>query len=166
MGVMGHYVGECAQPLHTTIHHNGWVGANPSGYTNWRGFHSWIDGGFVAKAGIKAADLLPGAKPVQPLTLEKSADGRDPLFVAVLNYLVEQNKLVEPLYALEKKGVFKAEVAATSVEGQDFIKARLHTGGTMLARLWATAWKQAGPDTYLRASLLKRQGITETPPAK
>ena len=50
MGVMGHYVGDCAQPLHTTVHHNGWVGANPNGYTTWQGFHSWIDGGFVAKA--------------------------------------------------------------------------------------------------------------------
>lgn len=166
MGVMGHYVGDCAQPLHTTVHHNGWVGANPNGYTNWRGFHSWIDGGFVAKAGIKAADVVALAKPVQPLALVKQADGRDPLFVVAMNYLIEQNKLVEPLYALEKKGVLKAEVAATSIEGRDFIKARLLTGGTMLAQIWATAWKEAGPDNYLRANLLKRQGITETPPAK
>ena len=29
MGVMGHLVGDASQPLHTTIHHHGWVGANP-----------------------------------------------------------------------------------------------------------------------------------------
>src|SRR5438105_9633081 len=32
MGVMGHYVGDASQPLHTTIHHHGWVGENPHGY--------------------------------------------------------------------------------------------------------------------------------------
>src|SRR5881394_1070355 len=28
MGVMGHYAGDAAQPLHTTRHFNGWIGAN------------------------------------------------------------------------------------------------------------------------------------------
>ncbi|SDS15455.1 hypothetical protein [Opitutus sp. GAS368] len=162
MGVMGHYVGDCAQPLHTTVHHNGWVGANPNGYTTWPGFHSWIDGGFVAKAGLKLADIAPGIVPAQPLALAKQADGRDPFFVATMNYLIEQNKLVEPLYALEKKGVFKAEVAATSTEAQDFIKARFLTGGQMLASIWITAWKNAEDDKYLRASLIKR-AIKNTP---
>jgi hypothetical protein len=55
MGVMGHYVGDGAQPLHTTKHHNGWVGANPNNYTKWPGLHSWIDGGFPAKAGVSYA---------------------------------------------------------------------------------------------------------------
>ena len=59
MGVMGHYVGDCAQPLHTTKHHNGWAGQNPQGYTTWPGLHSWVDGGFAAKAGIKFAALAP-----------------------------------------------------------------------------------------------------------
>lgn len=165
MGVMGHYVGDCAQPLHTTVHHNGWIGANPNGYTVWNGFHSWIDGGFVAKAGLRLEDMLPRVTPAAPLALTPQPDGRDPFFVEAMNYLIEQNKLVEPLYALEKKGVFKAEAAATSAEGQEFIKARLLTGGQMLARIWTTAWKNAGPDNYLRAALIKRQ-TAATPAAK
>lgn len=156
MGVMGHYVGDCAQPLHTTIHHNGWIGPNPNGYTVWSGFHAWIDGGFIAKAGIKLEDIIPRVTPAQPLALVAQPDGRDPFFVATMGYLIEQNKLVEPLYALEKQGVFKADVAATSTAGQEFIKARLLTGGEMLARIWTTAWKNAGPDDFLRASLIKR----------
>jgi len=157
MGVMGHFVGDCAQPLHTTIHHNGWIGANPNGYTVWNGFHSWIDGGFVAKAGIKVAEMMPRVVPAEAMALAPLADGRDAFFVATMDYLIAQNKLVEPLYALEQKGVFKADVAATSTEGQEFIKARLLTGGQMLARIWVTAWKNAAPDTFLRASLIKRQ---------
>jgi len=160
MGVMGHYVGDCAQPLHTTIHHNGWVGDNPAGYTKWPGLHSWIDGGFLATAGIKLEDITPKVVTAQPLVLGPAAEGRDPMFNTIMNYVVEQNKLVEPLYALEKKGVFKAEVAATSTEGQDFIRARLLAGGEMLASVWVTAWKYAPPDTYLKAQLLKRQAAT------
>lgn len=166
MGVMGHYVGDCAQPLHTTVHHNGWIGQNPNEYTKWSGFHSWIDGGFVAKAGIKAADIMPRVVPAKAIALMPQPDGRDPFFVAIMNYLIEQNKLVEPLYALEKKGVFKAEVAATSTEGREFIKARLLTGGQMLASIWATAWKNAEPDKYLRANLLERQAAAAPPATK
>jgi hypothetical protein len=157
MGVMGHFVGDCAQPLHTTVHHNGWVGDNPKDYTKWSGIHSWIDGGFSAKAGIKLADVMPRVLPAQPLALSVQPDKRDPFFVAAMDYVIAQNKLVEPLYALEKKGVLKADVAATSIEGQEFIKARYLTGGQMLASIWLTAWKNAGDDTYLRGQLIKRQ---------
>ena len=41
MGVMGHYVGDGSQPLHTTVHFNGWVGDNPKGYTTRTTFHAW-----------------------------------------------------------------------------------------------------------------------------
>jgi hypothetical protein len=165
MGIMGHYVGDCAQPLHTTHHHNGWVGENPKAYTRWPGIHSWIDGGFIARAGIRLDALLPGVTPAQPLALgtAKPAGGRDPFFSAVLGYVAAQHQFVEPLYALEKKGVFKADVAATSVEGQEFIKARLHAGGRMLGAIWLTAWKNTGPDTYLKAQLIKR-ATTRTAP--
>jgi len=32
----------------------------------------------------------------------------------------------------------------------------------MLGTLWFTAWREAGPDTFLRSNLLKRKGA-ETP---
>ncbi len=160
MGVMGHYLGDLAQPLHTTKHHNGWVGDNPKAYTRWPGFHSWIDGGFIARAGIKLADLAPRVSPAEPVPPDPDAAGRDPMFAAIMGLVIEQNRLVEPLYALEKTGALKADVAATSAAGQEFIKARLLSGGRMLASVWLTAWKNAGPDAYLRAQLLKRQTAT------
>jgi hypothetical protein len=166
MGVMGHYVGDCAQPLHTTIHHNGWVGPNPAGYTTWNKIHGWIDGGFIAKAGINSAGLIPRVGPAQPIALPAQPDGRDPMFVAVMNYLRAQQKLVEPLYILEKAGKFSHEKGeAIEPEGRDFIEARLLAGGEMLGAIWLTAWRQAYPDVYLRAQLLKRQAAA-APPAK
>ena len=167
MGVMGHYVGDCAQPLHTTVHHNGWVGPNPQGYTTSTSIHSWIDGGFYAKAGLKTEGIISRVVPAQVIGLPVQADSRDPMFVAVMNYLLAQQKLVEPLYILEKAGKFSREkTEAVTPEGREFIEARLLTGGEMLGSIWLTAWKQAGPDVYLRAQLLKRQAAVAAPAAK
>ena len=161
MGVMGHYVGDGAQPLHMTKHHHGWVGDNPHGYTTWQGFHAWIDGGFVGKVGIDAAGIFPRVKPAAPLSLALRPDGRDPVFAATLDYLVVQHVQLEPLYALEKAGKLKAEPGADHAEGRTFIAGQWLKGGEMLGAIWLTAWRSAPPDTYLRAQLLKRQAKAE-----
>jgi len=165
MGIMGHYVGDCAQPLHTTVHHNGWVGPNPNGYSKWPGLHSWIDGGLIGKAGITTAGIAPRVVPAQSLSLAARPDGRDPLFVAVMDYLVASNKLVEPLYAMEKAGKFShGRDEPVNPEGKAFIEDRLLAGGEMLGAIWVTAWKQAVPDTFLRSSLVRRQGGASAKP--
>jgi hypothetical protein len=174
MGVLGHYVGDCAQPLHTTEHYNGWTGPNPQGYTTWRGLHSWADGGFVAKAGIAFDGLKPRVRTSAPFVLGPRPDGRDPLFVAVMDWFLEQHTQVEVLYRLELAGKLsneqeKADRTRTfpgpvDPEGRAFFEARLLSGGEMLAKLWATAWASAPVDTYLRSQLARRQGLT--PPAE
>ncbi|MCF7688105.1 MAG: hypothetical protein K9M98_05415 [Cephaloticoccus sp.] len=163
MGVMGHYVGDGAQPLHTTVHHNGWVGNNPHGYTKWPGLHSWIDGGFIAKAGIDTAQLLPRVTPTQPLDLTMRPDGRNPVFVATVNYIAAQNDLVEPLYALEQAGKFKAENIGKTTEGREFITGQLLKGGEMLSAIWLTAWRNATEDSYLAGQLAKRSAADSQP---
>jgi hypothetical protein len=158
MGVMAHYVGDCAQPLHTTKHHNGWVGANPNGYTTWRGIHSWIDGQVVARTGVTTGKLAPRITPAQPISLAPQPDGRDPMFVAVLAYLIAQHAHVEPLYRLEKEGKLgQGENGVVADETRAFVEARLLEGSQMLGAIWLTAYRSAGPDTYLRTALVKRQ---------
>ncbi|MES2659053.1 MAG: hypothetical protein V4689_10580 [Verrucomicrobiota bacterium] len=164
MGVMGHYVGDCAQPLHLSVHHNGWVGENPKNYTRWSGFHAWIDGGFPSKSGIKAEDILPRVKPATPLPMTANPGGRDPMFSAVMDYINVQHAFVEPLYQLEKSGALKGDVAATSVEGKKFIEDRLLNGAQELGAIWLTAWKNARPDEYLRTQLEKRRDAANPPP--
>lgn len=170
MGVMGHYVGDGAQPLHTTKHHNGWVGDNPHGFTTWNKFHSWIDGGFPAQAGVKFTDLAPRARPARLLASAATATGagappptRDLIFSEVLAYLENQHTRVEPLYALEKTGALKADGTPGSTDGKAFIEEQLLRGGEMLASLWLTAWRTAPVDVYLRTRLVERQGAA---PAK
>jgi hypothetical protein len=159
MGVMGHFVGDGSQPLHMTIHHNGWVGANPQGYTTWNKIHAWIDGGFIFKAGINFDGLRARVTPAEAFALPSvpGAAGRDPVFGFVMDYLVAQFELVEPLYQLEKAGKLNHDDKPANPEGRAFIEQRLLTGGEMLGRLWYTAWRSAAPDPYLRAQLLKKQ---------
>lgn len=157
MGVMGHYVGDCAQPLHTTKHHNGWVGENPKGYTTWPGLHSWIDGGIIAKAGIKPAPLVPRIAPAQPVALAPREDGRDPMFVAVVDYLQAQHAHMEEIYQLEKDGKLGQGERAMTSEAREFVETRLVEGGQMLGAIWLTAYRSAVPDTFLRSALIKRQ---------
>lgn len=170
MGLLGHYVGDCAQPLHTTVHHNGWTGENPNGYTTSTRIHSWCDGGFIGKARIKAAELQARVTVAEPMPLPMRADGRDPVFVAAMEYIIAQHAKVEPLYQLEKNKLLgNGPELPVTPEARAFFEGQLLTGGQMLARLWVTAWKSAPLDTYLRDTLVRRQaaatGATTPPPA-
>lgn len=161
MGIMAHYIGDCAQPLHTTAHFNGWTGANPKGYTKWPGIHSWIDGGFIGKAKITAELLRPRTRTAQPLAVMTRADGRNPMFVVVMDYILAQFEQVEPLYRLEKDGLLGRGDQPITSEGRAFIEGQLLTGGEMLARVWLTAWLTAAPDPYLRTALTKKKIAAE-----
>lgn len=164
MGVLGHYVGDLAQPLHTTMHYNGWTGENPRGYTTWNGFHSWIDGGFFAEVGVDQAAVTAELAPAEPISIAPRGDGRDPVFVAVMNYVIAQHAKVEPLYELEKAGKLKSDGSSDPVEAREFLQGQLRAGGEMLAAIWVTAWRNAPPDLYLRGVLLKRQAATAVAP--
>jgi hypothetical protein len=165
MGLMGHYVGDLAQPLHTTKHFNGWVGENPKGYTTTRGLHSWVDGGIISKAAIKMAPLKPRLVPAQAISLAPRTDKRDPVFVAVFEFLRAQHRQVEPLYQLEKEGKLGQGDQPMTDEARAFVEARLLEGGHMLGALWLTAFRGAVIDTYLRSALIKRQtGAGAVPP--
>lgn len=166
MGILGHYVGDSAQPLHTTLHYNGWSGPNPAGYTTWNGFHSWIDGGLIAKAGIRTEDLLPRAAPVEAFPATIPADGRDPLFIAAMDYVLASHEYVVPLYEMEKSGLLGNGDKPVSPEGRALIEGRLLTAGATLARFWVTAWKSAPVDAYLRTMLARRQLAAQSAPAK
>lgn len=157
MGILAHYIGDCAQPLHTTDNYNGWYGPNPKGFTKWNGMHSWVDGGLIGKTRITLDELKPRVKPGKEMILGVRADGRDPLFVAAMNYILATHEYVEPLYQLEKDGLLGTPERPVDPKARQFIEDRLLAGGEMLATFWVTAWKSAPVDAYLRAQLAKRQ---------
>jgi len=160
MGVMGHYVGDCAQPLHATQHHHGWVGPNPNGYATNSGFHAWIDGGFYKKlGGPKSAPLV---SKLQPAKIVGDPLKPNDLFKQMMAYVGDTQKLVEPLYQLEKEHKLTPE-NEKAAEGRAFLDAQLVRGGQMLGNLWFSAWQQATEDKYLVRQLKER---AVNPPGK
>ena len=158
MGTMGHYVGDASQPLHTTICFNGWVGDNPHQYTTARTFHAWIDGGYAAKANVSAdlSEMKTKIHPSRLVTLGGQPLQPDQMFTAAVDFIVAQNKLVGPLYELEKEGQLSGE-GEVGLEGKQFIEGQLEKSGQLLGDIWYSAWQQAAEDRYLKAQLLRRK---------
>jgi hypothetical protein len=144
MGILSHFVGDAAQPLHLSDHHNGWVGPNPKGYTTRKNFHQFIDGGVIDLHQITPQSLMPrAAAPRKVSTTDYWSD------IAV--YLAEGHALVEPLYMLDKSGELKQE------KGRRFIEDRLVAGGAMLAGVWVAGYEGAVIDDFRVRQLLKRK---------
>src|SRR5580692_4854991 len=133
-GWLGHYVADGSQPLHTTIHYNGWVGPNPKGYTTEHGIHAKFESTYVAQ-NITAKDFAKFVHAPERLA--------NP-FADYVNYLRESNRQVENVYAIEKAGGFNGKGSA---EAFDFTTHRLATGSQMLLDLWYTAWLDSATST-------------------
>ena len=129
-GWLGHYVGDGSQPLHTTIHYNGWVGENPSGYTTEHKIHAQFETAYVA-TNITAKDFEGLVKTPQRL---------DHPFTDYVAYLRQSNTLVENVYALEKAGGFTGKGSPAAF---DFTTHRLAAASQMLLDLWYTAWLES-----------------------
>ena len=157
MGVMGHYVGDAGQPLHTTIHHHGWIGENPNQYSTNSRIHSWIDGGYFLKIGGANRQYLESRlRPAQLVAVNGHPAKPEEMFQAAMLYILDQNKFVEPLYRMEKDGKLSGE-GEEGLRGRAFLEGQLVKSGQLLGDIWYTAWQQAPPDTFLRNQLARRK---------
>ncbi len=148
MGVLSHFVGDMAQPLHSTKHYNGWVGDNPSGYIASKGFHSYIDGAIVDHHRIDADSLRAGM--AYAVTIDAKSPWND-----TVTYIGRTFERVEPLYILQKSGDLEKE------PGNVFIEACLRDGASMLSAFYSAAWEASEPtneqvSSYLRFNALER----------
>ncbi len=142
MGMLSHFVGDAAQPLHTTRHFNGWVGENPGGYTTARTFHAYIDTGVVLEHGIDYAML----RPMMTRTIE--INRRDP-WNDTLAHIQRSADQMERLYQLEKSGALRAAA------GRELICARVVDAATMLRELYWSAWVSAVPTPEQLAAFVR-----------
>ena len=154
MGVMGHYVGDAAQPLHTTLHYNGWVGENPHQYTTRKNIHGDVDGYFLHldAAGYKELEgrVHPARLPSEELGMTTGE-----IFSQIVTYISEQNKQVVPLYELDKAGKLIGG-GESGKEGKEFLDKQLVIGGQMLGDIWYAAWQSAPEDSFLSGQLSRR----------
>ena len=128
IGHLSHFVGDGSQPLHVTVHYNGWGDyPNPNGYTTTR-FHSPFEEEFVA-ANVSPAEVRAQMAPFRSCGCAVEQRTTD--------YLIATSKLVEPLYALEKAGGFKDR----DVRGKRFATERLAVGASELRDHIVEAWR-------------------------
>lgn len=133
IGMLSHFVGDAAQPLHTTQHFNGWTGPNPNGYTTSNRFHAYIDGGVLETHAITYETVRPLAD------FDLCVAEADP-WADVLTHIERSFAHMEQLYQMEKDG------SLDQAPGKALIEARLADGAEMLAAMIHAAWVTSEPD--------------------
>jgi len=128
LGAWAHYVGDASQPLHVTVHFNGWGPyPNPNGYSTGR-IHAPVEGAFVHdNIGIEAVrHRLPAAR-----------DCGCPIEARPAEYLAQTYGKVGQLYELEKAGAF----TNGDPRGREFSEAQLASAAAELRDLTVAAWR-------------------------
>lgn len=126
LGYLGHFAGDAAQPLHVSIHYNGWGEyPNPQGFTQEK-IHSRVDG-------LPFGRIDPAAVGAR-MTPHKACGC--PIEQRVTRYLGASLTQLVPLYELEKAG----GLAADDPRGADFATTRLAVGASEFRDLIVEAW--------------------------
>jgi len=130
IGVLGHYLGDAAQPHHTTIHYNGWDRdtPNPEGFTTSRQTHAMFEGAFVARN--VRMEAVAAAMP-EPAVADFDLRGR------TAGYLKTTLATVTPFYRLEKAGGF----AEGDARGTGFATRQVAAGAAELRDWTTSAWR-------------------------
>ena len=132
MGWVGHYVADAAQPLHNSIHHDGWSGADPKGYTRDPNIHGRFESQYVDLIGVTEEDVLKYMRNPPRLL--------DDVWKAVLNHSLEARNFTEAVYRLDLRGAFGKKDDA---EARELVCQRLAAGAAFLRDLAYTAWVES-----------------------
>jgi hypothetical protein len=128
IGYFGHFVGDGSQPLHVTVHYNGWGKyPNPNNYSQSNKIHSKFETAFVTQ--YETVDtVLPLVGPYTPNVA--------PILTRVGTYLTATDSHVADVYKFEAAGAFDA----ATPQAKSFTAERLAAGARMLRDLIADAY--------------------------
>jgi hypothetical protein len=132
LGVWAHYVGDASQPMHASVHYNGWgEGPNPEGFVTAPGLHAKFEADFV-DAHISEADVAAALRPYRDCgcTIQERTQ----------TYLAASQGAVLPLYRLDKAG----GIDTATPEAKRFAIQRIAEGAAMLRDLVSDAWAASG----------------------
>ncbi len=129
LGWLGHYAGDAAMPLHDSIHHDGWVGKNPKGYTRDPKIHDRFEEDFPNLIGATEADVLQYVSKT-PRYLE------DP-WQATLQHSLKSRNSVEDIYRLDLRRAFANK---EDKEAKELVLKSMASGAEFLRDLAYTAW--------------------------
>ncbi len=130
IGILSHYAGDASQPLHVSIHYNGWGNyPNPNAYTQDH-IHSSFEGQFVT-VNINEDTIKANMPAYVPCTL--------PVMACFSARILDSQKQVEPLYQLDKQGAF----ANATPAGKTFVAKRLGAGAANVRDAILDAWRDS-----------------------
>ena len=130
IGILSHYVGDSTNPMHLSIHYNGWGDyPNPKGYTNEK-VHGPIEADFVS-ANLTPADVR--ANMGAPAACTARID------ICFADRLMKSWNDIEPMYATEKEGGFKGG----DPRGKTFLAKALGKGAADLRDVLTDAWRDS-----------------------
>jgi hypothetical protein len=135
LGVWSHFVGDACQPLHVTVHFNGWGDyPNPNGFTQSHRTHSFFESEFVDKY-ANEADVQKLIDPHVALSASNTLLTQEAVLHEIERYLGATASTVPQLYRIEKAGGF----ANGSPEAVSFVDRQLASGAQELRDL-TRAW--------------------------
>lgn len=135
IGDWGHFVGDGSQPLHNSIHFNGWGDyPNPKGYTTSHRTHSMFESTFV-NAHLKIDDVRKHLAPYKAANPQTSLSQTD-IATIVGDYLAASAHAVPTLYDIEKTAGF----TNATPQAVEFTAVQLGRGASMFRDLVALAW--------------------------
>lgn len=132
LGVWAHFVGDASQPMHVSVHYDGWGDLpNPDGYTTKKGTHAHFEGEYV-RANVTESDIAAAMKPYADCTCSIEA--------RTATYLAATSATVIPFYTLEKAHAFDS----ATPDGKAFAVARVAAGAQELRDMILDAWRASG----------------------
>lgn len=129
LGVWSHYVGDASQPMHISIHYNGWGNfPNPRGWPSPKDLHARFEGQFVHD-NVDREAVKRATAPYRACACTIRDRARA--------IMLESHALLVPTLELEQKGAFGARNEA----GVAFVTARLAASASMARDMIVDAWR-------------------------
>jgi hypothetical protein len=128
LGELSHLVGDGSQPMHTSVHYNGWGDyPNPNGYSTAR-LHGPFEGEFVMN-NVRPAAVEARVAPFRSCSC--------PIEQRTTSYLLGTLKQIVPFFELENAGGLKPG----DPRGVAFATERLAAGASEIRDLTVEAWR-------------------------
>lgn len=150
MGIMGHYVGDNAQPLHNTSDYDGYA-------ANQGGLHSYYEEAVVGQMSadliariVKQANSFKNQKYTSHPTVIENMQALSVISNGEIKEVLKADKVLKPSSLNIEKGMVlkkpaERRPAADSVKSFDkLIVRQMARASTLLAHLWDQAYKAAG----------------------
>jgi hypothetical protein len=137
IGYWGHFVGDGSQPLHASVHFNGWDGkryGNPNNFSESRTIHARFETALVRA--VATEDLVFPRMPAV-------ATSTEPALTQIGAYLTETASHVPEVYRLEAAGGIDAHSPAATTLVLD----RLAAGAAEMRNLVVEAWLASADST-------------------